>query len=242
MTAPAYLRVKEQVLRRIRNGRWRAGDRIPSEHELVREFGVARMTVGRALRELTEEGWLKRAQGVGTFVGGEPRAESHPVEIRNVAEEIAQRGHAHRAEVIRLETVELDETQAAAMERAPGARAFFSEIVHWEGEQTLQLERRWVAPEFAPAYLDQDFTRITPSAHLLQIAPIEAGEQIVRAEIAERGIAKLLGLNVGDPLLVLVRRTWSRGKVVSHAHLFHPAQRFQLVGRFPAETGIRTSR
>lgn len=232
MTEPAYAKVKAQLLRRIRNGRWRAGDRIPSEHELTREFGVARMTVGRALRELTDEGWLLRQQGVGTFVGGEPRAESHPVEIRNVAEEIAARGHAHSAEPVRLEEVELDETLAAAMERAPGDAAFFSEVVHWEGDQPLQFERRWVAPDFAPDYLDQDFTRVTPSAHLLKIAAIEAGEQIVRAEAAERRVARHLQVKPGAPLLVLVRRTWSRGRVVSHAHLFHPAERFQLVGRF----------
>jgi GntR family histidine utilization transcriptional repressor len=232
MTEPAYARVKAQVLRRIRNGRWRAGDRIPSEHELMREFGVARMTVGRALRELTEEGWLKRTQGVGTFVGGEPRAESHPVEIRNVAEEIAARGHAHRAEPVRLEEIEIDDDVAAAMERDAGSTVFFSEVVHWEGDQPLQFERRWVAPDFAPDYLAQDFARITPSAHLLKIAAIEAGEQIVRAEAAERRVAKYLHVKAGAPLLVLVRRTWARGRVVSHAHLFHPADRFQLVGRF----------
>lgn len=232
MTAPAYAQVKAQVLRRIRNGRWRAGDRIPSEHELMREFGVARMTVGRALRELTDEGWLLRTRGVGTFVGGEPRAESHPVEIRNVAEEIAARGHAHRAEPVKLEDVELDDEIAAAMEREPGTSVFFSEIVHWEGDQALQFERRWVAPEFAPDYLEQDFTRTTPSAHLLKIAAIEAGEQIVRAEAAERRVATRLHVKTGAPLLVLVRRTWARGRVVSHARLYHPAQRFQLVGRF----------
>lgn len=232
MTGPAYARVKAQVLRRIRNGRWRAGDRIPSEHELMREFGVARMTVGRALRELTDEGWLLRAQGVGTFVGGEPRAESHPVEIRNVAEEIAARGHAHRADPVRLEEAELDDEVAAAMQRAPGSRVYFSEVVHWEGDQPLQFERRWVAPDFAPDYLAQDFSRTTPSAHLLKIAAIEAGEQIVRAEAADRQVAARLQVKTGAPLLVLVRRTWSRGRVVSHARLFHPAQRFQLVGRF----------
>jgi GntR family histidine utilization transcriptional repressor len=232
VTEPAYAQVKAQLLRRIRNGRWRAGDRIPSEHELMREFGVARMTVGRALRELTGEGWLLRTQGVGTFVGGEPRAESHPVEIRNVAEEIAARGHAHRAEPIKLEEITVDDDVATAMEREAGDSVFFSEVVHWEGDQPLQFERRWVAPDFAPDYLRQDFTRTTPSAHLLKIAAIEAGEQIVRAEAADRRVAKHLQIKTGEPLLVLVRRTWARGRVVSHARLFHPAQRFQLVGRF----------
>lgn len=229
---PVYGRVKEHVLRRIRSGRWRAGDKIPSENELVRELGCARMTISRALRELTDEGWLVRMVGVGTFVGGDQRAESHPLEVRDIAAEIAARGHAHRAEVLTLQEVELDQPMAERMQRATGEIVWFSEIVHWEGEHPLQLEQRWVDPETAPEYGAQDFTKGTPSAYLLRLTPIEAGEQTVRAEAASRRVAPLLHMKAGQPTLVLVRRTWSRGRVVTFANLHHPADRFQLTGRF----------
>jgi GntR family histidine utilization transcriptional repressor len=60
---------------RILSGDWRPGDRIASEAELVRDLGVSRMTINRALRELTLEGQLIRVQGVGTFVA-ESKAQS----------------------------------------------------------------------------------------------------------------------------------------------------------------------
>ncbi len=62
------------------------------------------MTINRALRELTDEGWLVRLQGVGTFVA-EPKGQSALFEVRSIAEEIAARRHQHRCEVLTLERV-----------------------------------------------------------------------------------------------------------------------------------------
>jgi len=231
--APAvWQRVKRHVLGEIRTGRWRAGDRIASEHELVRELGVARMTVRRALDDLTREGLLVRKAGVGAFVAGEPLAESHPLEIRDIAAEVAARGHVWRAEVVALEAATADADLARWFAVDPGAPLFRSEVIHWEGETPIQLERRWVSPGIFPDYLSQDFTLGTPSAHLLAAAPIAAGEQIVRAEAADVRTAGLLRLEEGAPVLTVARRTWSRGRVASAARLIHPGHAFQLAGRF----------
>lgn len=233
-TAPraVWQQVKRHVLGEIRTGRWRAGDRIASEHELVRELGVARMTVRRALDDLTKEGLLVRRAGVGAFVAGEPLAESHPLEIRDIAAEVASRGHVWRAEVVALEAATADADLARWFAVEPAAPLFRSEVIHWEGETPIQLERRWVSPEIFPDYLTQDFTLGTPAAHLLAAAPIEAGEQIVRAEAADVRTAGLLRLDEGAPVLTVARRTWSRGRVASAARLIHPGHAFQLAGRF----------
>ena len=68
--APIYQRVKQAIVNQIRAGHWQPHQRVPSESELVAELGVSRMTINRALRELTSEGFLIRMQGVGTFVAG----------------------------------------------------------------------------------------------------------------------------------------------------------------------------
>ena len=91
---PLYAKVKDHILENIRSGAWEAGRRVPSENELVESFGISRMTANRALRELTAEGFLSRVPGVGTFVKEAP-ALSSLMELRNIAEEIAQRGHRY---------------------------------------------------------------------------------------------------------------------------------------------------
>ena len=66
-----YEQVKDFIARKIQEGAWRAGDRLPSESELVTQFGISRMTVNRALRELSEQGRIVRVAGVGSFVAEE---------------------------------------------------------------------------------------------------------------------------------------------------------------------------
>src|SRR5579863_1363186 len=101
---PLYLQVKNHILTNIDSGRWATSARVPSENELVREFGVSRMTANRALRELSAEGVLVRIAGVGSFVANR-QPHTHPLEIHNIADEIRARGHVHRAQLVTLERV-----------------------------------------------------------------------------------------------------------------------------------------
>ncbi|MCL0268037.1 GntR family transcriptional regulator, partial [Klebsiella pneumoniae] len=105
--APFYEKVKQAIGEKIHSGVWRPHDRIPSEAELVAQFGFSRMTINRALRELTDEGLLVRLQGVGTFVA-EPKGQSALFEVRSIAEEILARHHQHRCEVLLLEETRAD--------------------------------------------------------------------------------------------------------------------------------------
>ena len=104
---PAYQAIKDHILARIDSGEWGEGSLIPSENELARQFNVARMTVNRALRELTDAQVLTRTKGAGTYVAP-PKYQSTLVQLRNIADEIAARGHGHRGELQRLERCKAD--------------------------------------------------------------------------------------------------------------------------------------
>ena len=65
---PLYRQVYGALERGIRSGRWKRGDRLPSEAQLVRDFGASRITVGRAVRDLQQAGLVERHAGSGTFV------------------------------------------------------------------------------------------------------------------------------------------------------------------------------
>ncbi|KZS00566.1 Uncharacterized protein APZ42_003094, partial [Daphnia magna] len=120
---------------------WVAGDLLPSEAELVQTFGVSRMTVNRALRELHQEGLIERVQGVGTFVAQLHRISS-TLTVRDVHDEIAERGHRHEAVLHRLETLKATAEQAAEFELPAGAELFHSVIVHLENGVAIQCEDR----------------------------------------------------------------------------------------------------
>ncbi len=113
MNAPAYQGIKDFILARIHAGEWAEGDQVPSENELAREFNVARMTVNRALRELTSEQVLTRVQGSGTFVA-RPKYESTLVAIRSISDEIVARGHRYQAKVLHIGATIADEALATS--------------------------------------------------------------------------------------------------------------------------------
>lgn len=231
MPATAYARVKAHILDRIGAGEWGPSDRVPSENELVREFGVARMTVNRAVRELTQEGFLTRVKGGGTYVA-DRRSHGHPLRIRNIAEEIAERGNRHDAEVLEIGRVAASEEDARAFELAPGAELFRSVILHLEDGRPLQLEDRLVSPAMAPDYLDQDFTARTPYDYLIAVAPLAQAEHVVQAILPDATVRRRLAMREGEPCLLIRRRTWSGGTVASTALLYHPGDRFDLAGTF----------
>jgi GntR family histidine utilization transcriptional repressor len=218
------------ILDRIQSGEWPPKYRVPSENELVVELGVSKMTANRALRELANEGELVRIQGVGSFVA-ERKGYSALFEVRNIAEEIAERGHVHEASVVVLARETASPEAADALELPIGAAVFHSLIVHSENGVPVQIEDRFVHPEAAPEYLDQDFSTLTPNAYLTAAAPLSGSEHVVEAAMPQAWECKLLTIMKTEPCLTIRRRTWSAKQVVSTARLVYPGHRYRLEAR-----------
>ena len=233
---PLYAKVKEHILDNIRSGAWEAGRRVPSENELVESFRISRMTANRALRELTAEGYLNRVPGVGTFVKEAP-ALSSLMELRNIAEEIAQRGHRYSSRVIAKATVDSNPALNAEFEDRALKRLFHIVIVHEENGVPVQLEDRHVNPAVVPDFLERDFTQTTPTAVLLAATPVDELELTVEATMPTPEQQRLLGIAGHEPCLALYRRSWSRGRVATAVTLTYPASRYALYSRH--RTGAR---
>src|SRR5215210_6847033 len=225
----SYHHVKSYVLTKIQSGAWADGEMIPSENQLVKRFGLSRMTINRALRELTDEEVLHRIQGAGTFVSLK-KYQSTVVKIRSLGVEIAERGHVHRANVLVHERI-FDKEMRARFKRM-GGELFHSIIIHYENDDAIQLEDRYVNPDIFPEYIEQDFTRQTPNEYLTKVAPIERVEFRIEAIMPAAATMERLAMQRNEPCLVLNRRTWSFGKVASVVTLWHPSSRFQFSGSF----------
>ncbi len=228
---PLYLRVKHMISQRIYDGTWPVNKKIPSESELVNLLGCSRMTVNRALRELTSEGLLVRIQGVGSFVA-EGQGRTALFQVNNIAEEILARNHKHHAQVLVLEKIQANAEQSVLMQIREGQTLFHSIIVHFENDVPVQIEDRLVDPVIIPDYLDQDFQNITPNAYLMSKAPVTEGEHVVTAILATAQECKWLKINKTEPCLLIRRRTWSNKQLVSSARLIYPGSRYFLEGKF----------
>jgi len=228
---PRYEQVKRHIMDAIEGGSYDAGDKLPSENELVRELNVSRMTVNRALRELTEEGHIVRRAGMGSFVA-DRRMRGHAADILSIRDELAARGEVWSADVIALKETTVSKQVSEEMNCAVGARAFYLLVAHKGDGTPIELEERWVNPEIAPELLAQDFTATTPTDYLLAVAPLLRAEHVVRAVAPKNKEQRLLEIEAGIPCLEISRRTWTGERVASYARLLYPGDRYELTARF----------
>lgn len=221
----------EAIRTEIAQGRLPPGARVPSEHELVRRFGVARMTANRALKELAAEGLIVRTAGSGTYVA-DRKLEHSALVVPDIAQEIRASGRSYRGEVLTAEELAAPEPIARALELDPDAPVFHTRILHRADGIPVQLEERWVNPAYAPEFLAQDFTARTPNAYLTAIGRVEEAEETIEAVAADRAEARLLEVAPGTPCLLLTRRTFARGLWATTARLLGPGRRWRLTARF----------
>ncbi|MFB0690717.1 histidine utilization repressor [Agrobacterium pusense] len=230
--SPLYEKVKDFVLGNIGSGKWARNSRLPSEHELVSTLGVSRMTVNRALRELTSEGHLRRIQGVGTFVAP-PKPQSTLIEISNIMTEIRARGGRHRAEVVVLERIARPEPELLlAFEFSTSRPVDHSVVIHFENDLPVQLEERYVNPSLVSGYVEQDFTTAATYDYLQNATPLTEVEHLISALPASDAHARLLQIRVGDSCLVLHRKTWTGPIVATVNTLTYVGSRYSLGSRY----------
>jgi len=229
----AYGQVKAFIKGHISSGAWKPGNPVPSEAVLMKQFGVSRMTVNRALRELTAEGMVTRVQGLGTFVAELHRISS-TLTIRDIHEEVVERGHVHTTRVVLATTERAGAGLAKTLGLRTGARVFHTVLVHLENGVPIQSEDRYVNPAIAPDYLKTDFTASTPTNYLLKVAPITEASYSIDACLPSAAEAAHLDISDGEACLAMVRRTVSGAQVASVVRLVYPGSRYSFAGSFQA--------
>lgn len=224
---PQYLIIKDFILKNIQENIFSVSSLVPSEHDLCKQFSVSRMTARRALDELAKEGFLIREKGVGSFV-----RDSIPQlslsEIPNIKDDVLSRGRIYRCNQISKESLVPPKGVALELGILEGVSVFKSVLCHYENDIPIQLEVRYVNPKWVPDYLKQDFTNLTPHKYLMNIAPLEKAEQIVEARPCEEQVKKELNLQENEPSLIIKRKTWSKGNIISYTFLYHPAFSYKL--------------
>lgn len=231
---PIYLQIKKIIEKRIANGEWNAGQKLPSENDLVVALDVSRMTINRALRELTQAGLIRRVHGLGSFVAEQPRHASL-IELQDIALEIEQGGGQHRSQVLSLESVYASPTVTDLMDIPEDATLYRLRAVHYQDELPLQLESRYVNPAAMPEFINQDFSQVTSTAYLLQQFKPDEMEHLVRAILPDQQTRDLLQMAASQPCLQLTRRTWKNDQVVTYVTLTYPGDRYELGARYATD-------
>src|SRR5262245_28377481 len=156
--APRYHQVRAVLRRRIEAGEWQAGQRFPTEPDLMREFGVSRGTVRQAVDALVRHGLLRREQGRGTFVR-RPAVAAGVGDFFHFLEDLRLRGFAIELRLIRRGVVPADAAVAGLLGLGAGAPlVVIRRLVLLDGEP-FRLDDYHVAHERFAGLLEDDVER-----------------------------------------------------------------------------------
>ncbi|MZR29488.1 UTRA domain-containing protein [Sneathiella litorea] len=224
---PLYEQVKSYVLKNMESGEWPAYFQLPSEHTLVREMGISRMTIHRALRELTQAGYLERIQGVGTFVAA-PKKQPKKIELREIDDIIRSHGARHQCDVHFLQVEPIEPDAAAMMAMTAGEEVYRSYFVHRENGLPVMVEDRYVHPKFMPEYIETDFADTTADTHISKKFTQLSHSHVIQAAVSNAEINHFLELETTTACIVINRKSWLGDEIVSVARLVLPGNRIQL--------------
>jgi GntR family transcriptional regulator, histidine utilization repressor len=209
--------IRAEVLRRIRMRLWLPGAVIPTEEALAYEFGCARATVSRALRELAEGGVLERRRKAGTRVALHPVRKA-TLDIAVTRLEVEGRGQVYGYHLIGAVMAVAPMAVCSKLGVAQGADWLHLRSLHLADGVPFLFEDRWLNPT---VLLDPapDFAVISANEWLVSNVSYARGDIAFSAANASAGEAEMLGVSVGAALFITERGTWAEAAPITWVRL-----------------------
>lgn len=209
---PLYYQLMQELRQRIEEGTWKPGDLIPSERELSETYGISRMTVRQALAELVSDGLLRRDQGRGTFVAKQ-KIRKRLSRLTSFTEDMRARGKAPRARVLNMKMTSARPKVAEMLQIDLEHQVVLVERLRQADGEPVGIECCHLSFDGCEAILRQD---LSGSLYRLLgerfgLFPTRAQEDIEAGACGSRE-AQILGIQHGDPVLLIRRRTFDQGQ------------------------------
>jgi GntR family transcriptional regulator, histidine utilization repressor len=212
--------VMAEIIRRITHGPWGPGVLLPNEVDLAAEFGCSRTTINRALREVSDLGFLDRRRKAGTRVRLAPIRQAR-FEMPIVRAEVEKTGATYRYQLLHREVVAAPGWVQARMTLTKAAQVVHVVCLHLADGTAFQLENRWISATALPAATEVDFGLVSPNEWLVATVPFSEVEVSFLATAADAAAVTHLGHALGDPVFCIERATWWQGQAITLVTLGH---------------------
>ena len=213
MTRQSWNNIKEQVMEKLNARHWLPGEKLPNEEIMARDYGVARTTLNRALREIAKEGYLIRRRKAGTFVAVHPVRRA-VVKIPIIRHEVEASGKAYRYQLLEYEI-------KMSPEKIGTQPCLYVRALHYADDTPHALEERWINQHIVPDILDADLYKISANEWLVLNTPFSSGRVGFSAANATVEQAKLLDLQANEAVFIVNRDTWQDGAFVTNAQIIY---------------------
>ncbi len=202
---PLYVEIQYYLTEKIRDGEYREGDLLPTEQELQEMFGVSRITVTTALREMVKDGIIYRVQGKGTFVAKTKKELDIYKMVGTSIAENAYELHATGSHKLVEAKVELPGEKVSSILRLKeNEKAVRIERIKYVDQQPFSVERTWLPEKLYPGILDKDLETVYIIQLMKEDYKIHLARNVMYAEpmLSDEKISRHLDVKKGSPILL----------------------------------------
>jgi len=227
-----YLQLTRIFLNQINSRHWQIDCQIPTEEELCREYGVSKITVRQAIKNLAEDGYLLKIQGKGTFVKGREQSSSFAMKTRFIEEMFGKEIQARREVVSRG----VQSVDCAAREHLKTQEDIYRIISQrLVAGEPISMDESYIPVAMLPDANDLDFTNRSLLSMLQERGTMKIFKIVQTVEIAplHGEYAKRLGVDDKAPGLVIHRQFLGTNETpVAYTRFFGRSDRYKFQTEF----------
>lgn len=225
---PLYVQIRDSLRRQILDGTYQVHERLPSENEMMSVFGVSRITIRQALRDLHNEGLVFSAQGKGTFVS-KPKAVQNVQRLEGFGEAMAAQGYEASARVLSIQQLKAPKAVAASLDLQPGDEVIEVKRVRYLNRSPVCIENSYFPMDIGRRMFSLDLSGdIFPMLENLFGIPLGGADISLDSILADDEAQQYLNLKTGEAILRVERLTHNRdGRPIDFEYLCYRGDSFK---------------
>ncbi len=214
ISKPLYIKIKEDLINKITEDKFKIDEKIPSENELTQLYDVSKITIRKSLYELVNEGYLYREQGKGTFVA--KRKINRLLNLMSFTEEMRSKGLECKSKVLNLEKVK-DKTIAKEMDILPTESIIKVERLRLVDNNPIALQTSYIPEsivelgQIKKIYEEHSLYKILKGVN---IYPHKAHEKYNADVLNDKNLSEIMEMERGKPVFRVRRYTYTEDNLL----------------------------
>jgi GntR family transcriptional regulator len=223
MTTPLHIMISRQLRDRMIGGLYQPGDQLPSEHRLMSEFKVSRITARRAIANLTQQGLVTVRRGKGVFVASQQKVTHSLSRALLLEADMARQGVAI---AIKTLVFELVTAPAEVQEILQHSTAYLQKKVLLFNGVPGGMDITYIVPDLGKAYAKALKQQMTFTALEKQGMKLQKVDAVIECTQAGDETSEQLEVPLGHPLIVYQHTAYSGNRPILQGRTISRGDRF----------------